>query len=72
MPRTDGGWNDHVYLIWRSYAERMLSSYRDLHRPFLFPKGGSTCWLGERGGRLTAGPEWAATREWSADGGAVA
>ena len=63
-----GGWNDHVYLIWRGLAGRMLSSYHDLHTPRLALAGGISCWLGERAGRLTGGRAWAATREWEADG----
>lgn len=62
-----GGWNDHVFLIWHTYAEAMLSSYRDLHTPQ--HADGSVCrlrgtgaWGVELSGKLTRGPQWAKTR----------
>ena len=57
---TYGGWNDHVYLIWREFAEPMLSSYLDLHTPRLLNR----CWLrsGGRAGTLTSSSEWKSTR----------
>ena len=30
---TWGGWNDHVFLIWRTHVRAMLTSYRALHTP---------------------------------------
>ena len=65
-----GGWNDHVYLIWRAHAARMLSSYRDLHTPRLESSsiGGSACWLGERIGKLTGEARWQASKEATSKG----
>ena len=60
-----GGWNDHVYLIAREHARRMLSSYADLHSPLL---DGGRCWLHKRSGRLTSSKAWAATRAAGAAG----
>jgi hypothetical protein len=57
---TYGGWNDHVYLIWREFAEPMLSGYLELHTPRLLNR----CWLrpGSRAGTLTSSSEWKSTR----------
>ena len=57
---TYGGWNDHVYLIWREFAEPMLSSYLELHTPRRLNR----CWLrpGSRAGTLTSSSEWKSTR----------
>jgi len=57
---TYGGWNDHVYLIWREFAEPMLSGYLELHTPRRLNR----CWLrpGSRAGTLTSSSEWKSTR----------
>lgn len=66
MSASDGGWNDHVYLVWYTHAQRMLSSYRDLHTPHVYSTGGTTCRLPAEGGllgRLTRHRRWLATAQ---------
>ena len=41
---TYGGWNDHIYLIWRSHAKAMLTSYNAMHTPASELPVSNRCW----------------------------